>query len=236
MKNLDQYLLQAETEKVQQWVRINLKNYLKKNEENQTEIEHIIDFLKSDKAPTRIQFMSYDEANKGAEKWTNNLIKKAADIVETEADVKTYIDFGDGFKFVKLKGKNAFDREGNLMRHCVAGYYDKKGCKVYSLRDPNNNPHCTIEIVKEQGIVQQIKGKGNGPIHPKYISYVLQFLKKKKMDIRDNEMENLGYSCLDFLGDGTWQYLEENFKGIKYISWNNKKYFYNKSQLRCKNG
>jgi hypothetical protein len=222
---MEQYLQQAKNEEVRNWINVNLRNYLKDNHEVITEVEHIIDYLNSDKAPNRLRKMSYEEAKGNAEKWTKSLIKRAADIVETEQDVEVAIDFKNGVKLVKLVGKNAFLREGKLMRHCVASYYDKDGCSVYSLRDASNRPHCTIEVQHgENDNINQIKGKGNGCIHPRYIKYVLKILKHFKIEVRDSEMSNLGYNSYEH------DYLELLDKcygdKIKYIMFNNKKYVY----------
>jgi hypothetical protein len=54
-------------------------------------------------------------------------------------------------------------------------------------------PHATFEVRKNGGEIVQIKGKGNGPIHPKYIHTILAFLKTVGMEIRPNDMQNLGY-------------------------------------------
>jgi hypothetical protein len=62
------------------------------------------------------------------------------------------------------------------MSHCVASYYGRDTV-IYSLRDSNNNPHCTIEDGN------QIKGKGNGSVDPKYIDYVVKFLEKLGMTV-----------------------------------------------------
>lgn len=227
------YIKMAETEKVQNWVNVNLANYLKKekNEEDGTEIEHIIDYLNSSKCPNRIKFMSYDEAKSNSDKWMKTLIKKAGNIVETEADVETYLDFEDGMKFVQLIGKPAFEREGHLMSHCVSSYHGKSDMKIYSLRDSSNNPHCTIEVQENNGYINQIKGKGNGSIHPKYINYVLQILKKLGQNVRGSELSNLGY---EELSDETWAFLEQDFTGVKYIMFNNNKYFYVNSKMEKK--
>ncbi|MGW8169668.1 MAG: hypothetical protein ACWGHH_06655 [Sulfurovaceae bacterium] len=181
-------------DEVRRWVKTNLRNYLEKyngkaatkNLENQDEIEHIIDYLVSDKAPKRLKSMSYEEARTNTEKWNKALIKKGKNIIEIESDVEVIKDYGDGFKMVKLVGQKAFEREGFLMRHCVASYYGKD-TEIYSLRDDKNMPHCTIE--KDQ----QIKGKGNGSIHPNYIMYIVEFLEEIGMNVSDNEMKNLGY-------------------------------------------
>ena len=46
---------------------------------------------------------------------------------------------------------------------------------------------------KSAGEIVQIKGKGNGAIHPKYIHPILAFLKRIGFDIRPGDMKNLGY-------------------------------------------
>ena len=150
------YLNYAKTfnanEEVQFWISHNLANYLKSNPENQDEIEHIIDYLVSEDAPKRFKGMSYEEAKKASEKWTKVQQKKGEHIKEKESDTETVLDFKDGFKIVKLVGKAAYEREGYLMRHCVAFYYGRS-VEIYSLRDKDNMPHCTME--KDN----QIKGK-----------------------------------------------------------------------------
>ena len=162
-----------------------IENVLPKQKEISTsEAEHIIDYLIN--TNKRISKMSFATAKKNADAWVKKLQEKAKDIKESKKDTEVVLDFKDGFKIVKLIGKNAYDREGLLMKHCVSSYYGN-GKEVYSLRDKKNMPHCTIE--KDQ----QIKGKGNGDIHPKYIDYVVRFLEYTGMDVRDSEMEHLGY-------------------------------------------
>lgn len=228
MKYQNEYLKRSESSKVNDWITGNLASYVKKNNEDCGEIEHIIDFLNSSKCPRRIQFMSYDEAKSGADRWTKTLIKKAGDIIETDADVEVFKDFKDGFKCVKLVGEAAFQREGKLMSHCVGSYYGKKDMTILSLRDSKNNPHCTIEVAGEKDNIQQIKGKGNGSIHPSYINYVLQILKKLDCDVRSSELGNLGYLKLS---DETWVIIEKNIKKPQYIMFNNVKYFYKYSKV-----
>lgn len=228
---MNTYLQQTQKESVKTWINKNLVNYLKKNPENQSEIEHIIDYLNSDKAPTELAGLQYEAAKNNAEKWVKALQKKGRNIVETEADTENVLIFEDGFKLVKLIEEVSFKREGTLMGHCVASYYNKSDCAVYSLRDLNNKPHCTVEVQgTSNSSINQIKGKGNGPIHPNYIKYVIDILKYFKMDVRDSEMSNLGYSVLPD-GAESWKFLEDRFKGIKYCTFNGKKYFYNKSKL-----
>jgi len=169
------------------WLKTTAKNHINKQDAapETSEVEHIIDYLISKEIP-KINQMSYPQALKKAEKWTQELIKKGNKIIEEDGDVEVVYDFGDGFRFVKLIGQRAYEREGALMRHCAASYYGRDA-NIYSLRDTQNNPHCTIEEN------EQIKGKGNGDIHPKYVDYVVRFLEHLGMEVEDSEMRHLGY-------------------------------------------
>ncbi|MEX0315105.1 MAG: hypothetical protein AB3N18_13085, partial [Allomuricauda sp.] len=133
---IEKYLNYAQgmqaSQEVVSWVSTNLSNHLKKSEENQTEIEHIIDYLASDKAPKRLKKMSYAQAKSNTDKWNKSLIKKGSKIKEDESDVETVLELDNGFRWVKLVRESAYKREGFLMRHCVASYYGK-GVEIYSL-------------------------------------------------------------------------------------------------------
>lgn len=191
---------------------------------DQGKLEHIIDaFLATGR--TKLRKMSYKDAVRLSEEWTASLNKKAANIIETEEDVKVLKRFKSGMQWVRLVGKAAFEREGKLMSHCVGSYYEKSKedkFAIYSLRDVNNMPHCTLEVAGKDSI-NQIKGKGNGSIHPKYIKYVIDILTKHfKLPVRDSELENLGYK---HIAGEALHFLEANFK-IKKITFQNKVYCY----------
>jgi len=179
-------------EHLTQWVKTTLKNHLEKHQLSTEEVEHVLDYLAQ--SGKRISKMSYPQAKKLADAWTKSLQKKGAQIEEKPEDTEIVLDFKDGFKIVKLIGENAYKREGFLMRHCVASYYGKD-VEVYSLRDKDNMPHCTME--KDQ----QVKGKGNGDIHPKYVGYVVQFLEHVGMTVGDSEMRHLGYMNVEKIKD-----------------------------------
>lgn len=183
---------------------------------NQSEVEHVIDYLVSDKAPKNLSKASLAQMKANTKKWTAALTKKGNNIEERPEDIETIIDFKNGFKFVKLIGKNAYQREGFLMRHCVNSYFDKND-EIYSLRDGKNMPHATISKS-----LQQIKGKGNGSIHLDYIQYIVQFLEFLKIEVRDSEMANLGYSNYEMLKP----YIENKLYRDKY--------FYKLDELKSK--
>lgn len=186
------------SEEVLTWLRTAGKNALKKNSIQISEMEHVLDYLVSSLAPTRLQKMSIKDAKRKADEWTKSNQKKGRGLVDGDEDIETIHDFLDGTKIVKLKTKKAFQREGFFMGHCVGGYNpDNENCHIYSYRDSKNEPHATFEVSKSDNEIVQIKGKGNGPIHPKYIHPILAFLKAVGMDIRPSDMVNLGYYHLD---------------------------------------
>ena len=211
-----------------------LANYLSKSPEvveNQSEIEHIIDFLNSDSAPARLRKMSYKEANESAKRWVKSMIKKGSKLEDVEdVDYDVVIDFNDGFKLVKLKTELAYKREGSLMAHCVSSYFDTKNSSIYSLRDSRNMPHCTMEIPEDATVVNQCKGKGNGPIHHKYIDYVLKTFSHFKLSVRDSEMQHLGYFNPISSGADKDQikWFKKTFKKCPYIVMNGVKYWYSR--------
>ncbi len=178
------------------WIENTGKAAIKNNKSDENDLEHIIDWMISGDAPSRLKKMSIDDAKRKTNEWVDRNIKNGSSIIETSNDIETFIDFSDGFKVVKLLTKNAFEKEGHLMSHCLGGLSPSSDFSIYSLRDSKNSPHCTIEV-RGASEINQIKGKGNGSIHPKYINYVLDFLEKIGHKIRSNEMKNLGYYHID---------------------------------------
>lgn len=159
-----------------------------------SDIEHILDYLVSSSAPKRLQKMSFVDAKRKAAEWSEANQKKGRGLVDSDEDIETIHDFFDGTKIVKLKTKKAFQREGFMMSHCAGGYTpDNEDCHIYSYRDAKNMPHATFEVQKSHNEIIQIKGKGNGVIHPKYIHPILVFLEAIGMKIRPIDMINLGY-------------------------------------------
>ncbi len=182
------------------WLRTTGKKAIMKKffrlQDGASEMEHIIDYLVSTAAPKRLQKMSVADAKRKAKEWSEANQKNGRNISDEDSDIETIHDFLDGTRIVKLKTKKAFQREGFLMAHCAGGYSPSEDCLIYSYRDSKNMPHATFEVRKQNNEVVQIKGKGNGPIHPKYIHPILAFLKSIEINIRPNDMVNLGYHHL----------------------------------------
>ncbi len=201
---------------VVEWCKTVLAAQVKKHGAAVEEREHIIDYLISDSAPDRLRRMSYEQAKTAAQKWSEASQKKGRGIVETDEDIELFKDLGDGTKIVKLLTKKAYEREGAMMRHCL-GNYAPGSTTIYSLRDKNNEPHVTFEITKYGDTVQQVKGKGNGLIHPRYIDPTLIFLKSMGVEVRSSEMKNLGYHHVTSAGKEVFaQFVDSAGNGPAY--------------------
>jgi hypothetical protein len=197
---------------------------------SQTEVEHVVDYLVNRAVKGRklkLKKASYEQMRDKAEEWIVSLNKKADGIVETEEDVEVIKQWKSGMKLVKLVGENAYKREGKLMSHCVSSYFRSSEARVYSIRDANNNPHCTMEVTSKGDSVNQIKGKGNGSIHPKYVDYVLKSLKLFGITVRGSELSNLGYVELS---ERIWTIYDYCFDGVKYLQFGGQRYYYTSSK------
>lgn len=155
-------------------------------------LEHVVDWLNSKSAPARLRKLSVSCAVTKTNAWVESNKTRGTKLVDEKGDLETFMNI-DNFKIVKLLTKNAFLREGALMSHCLGGYTPVEGISMFSLRDNKNNPHATLEVRVENKEVVQIKGKGNGSIHPRYIKAILAFLEKIGMNVRKEDMPNLGY-------------------------------------------
>jgi hypothetical protein len=86
--------------------------------------------------------------------------------------------FKDGYTVQKLTTEKQLEAEGDVMQHCVGGYYDevRRGkTEIYSIRDPKGRPHVTIEFDPKALRVKQVQGKQNAEPAPKYQPYVEEF-------------------------------------------------------------
>jgi len=144
-------------------------------------IYNIIDYFESlcEKELDKIYKIPFDMAYNKYNMWKHEQLKSVpAELNEIgEFEVKNY---NDGMRWVRLLSPEALHKEGNVQDICLKdGRYDKDVLDgeslIYSLRDSENNPHCTIEILRNNS-VEQIKGYGDGKIESKYIPYVIQFL------------------------------------------------------------
>jgi hypothetical protein len=147
------------------------------------EISHVMDYFRSDAAPRgSLTGLSVPDAIEKSIQWTEQLSKKASD-EETLDDIR--IAYKDGsFTWVELLSEKALSKETKYMSHCVGdpkqGYLERienGDIEIYSLRDSANKPHVTFTLDKDRDDnIDELSGKGNQPIDPKYIPYVKKFL------------------------------------------------------------
>jgi hypothetical protein len=92
-----------------------------------------------------------------------------------------------GWRWVQLATKAHFKREGTLMRACQHthyGQYERGDTIVYSLRDPQNIPHVSIEINAHNRSTNEVKGLNNQKPAPRYQGYIRQFLRDQNITLR----------------------------------------------------
>ena len=120
--------------------------------------------------------ITMDQAVKRAAEYDFEMAKKARDsVAQSRASMPVYKEYPEGYKWVQLTKPGEFNAESNAMGHSVRGYEPERGhpdwtpesgdsgseyyghggweaiksgqAKVYSLVDPNGNPHTTIEVM-----------------------------------------------------------------------------------------
>lgn len=200
---IDKFLNNKHPE-VDNWVKTHLAGYLKKYDSHDLklehhEIEHILDFLNNqfdNNIKLRLSRLSVQDAHSKSSQWITKLNKNAKiKTSESKFDISIIKTYDSGYYWVKLKSSSAYTREGSLMGHCVSSYKGKKDSQIFSLRDKSNQPHCTIEILKNNTL-KQIKGKANSSVVNKYSVFILDFLndfKCLKFDTHDLERNGIIY-------------------------------------------
>jgi hypothetical protein len=152
----------------------------------------------------------------------------------------------NGWTIQKVVSENDLWAEGNKMNHCVGDYCDKvtEGkTNIYSLRDPQNNPHITLEIIGEAGesslahknnmipggTIQQIMGNSNEEPDSEYKEFIKEWLttsgKDSGINTEVNAFEDLE-EAYSYSSPGLEEYHktidnilrgEENEYGLKYV-------------------
>jgi hypothetical protein len=195
------------------WVEINLKSYITdqilSNEpeilsylsaEFKTNIEHALGYLKTVDDPL---FVNVQDA---IEKGNLLIAEQNALVVDDEEarELEVVLNLSDGFKVVNLTTTKQLKREGKMMNHCVGNdnqmYIDRvarRMLQIWSLRDAENNPWCTIEYTPSTREIGQIRGRENQPVLPEYIPYCKELFRNQVIDNRvdyfnNREMLNIG--------------------------------------------
>ena len=182
-----------------QWLKDSLAKgeevyHVKLTSQDINKIGHWIDYLNTLDNNRDLSRISIPQLIQHVKEWDESFKKIK---LNEEDGVEEVHSYSDGFKWIKVFGKNSLNREGKLMNHCAGSYYDvvsKGNTKIYSLRDKSNRPHVTVEVTSNK--IEQIKGKNNEPAL-KYIKYIVDFLKKNyiKYD-RINRFELKQYNLI----------------------------------------
>lgn len=191
------------------------------------QVEHIIDYFSSmdDKELEKIYKIPYEVAVAKSKEWTKTIVKHDA-LIPDENGESLIREYNDKCKWVRILTPNALNIEGNRMDHCVGTYDEKvlKGkSKIYSLRDPNDRPQCTIEVVRS--FIKQIKGYNDGPVLEYYCKHVIDFI-DNPIDspyTKINDILNIGFLIdskgkkhdLNNLPDNLTIYCDVNLSGSK---------------------
>lgn len=116
----------------------------------------------------------------------------------------TVLSFPDGYSWVDLE-RGYCEIEKDTMGHC-GNVGAKPGDTILSLRDKKNTPHLTF--ILNNGVLGEMKGRGNDKPAPKYHPYIIELLKLpiikgvkgggylpennfKLNDLNDNQLEEL---------------------------------------------
>lgn len=86
--------------------------------------------------------------------------------------VEKIIEFPDGYYWTTVECDDK-SKEGRAMQHCGLASGD-----MYSLRDPQDKPHVTVDHVKESNTIPQLRGKQNSIPEKKYFKYIKELFKK----------------------------------------------------------
>ncbi|MCI5060322.1 MAG: hypothetical protein MRY79_04535 [Alphaproteobacteria bacterium] len=108
------------------------------------------------------------------------------------------IQLPEGYEFVELKEKEAFEYEALAVQHCLdePQYFDRSQLgthRYFSLRDKNGSAHATIEVKcyrrhdmrPSYSTLLQCKGKQNQPPDEKYFPVLRKFYKSLDLQINN---------------------------------------------------
>lgn len=150
----------------------------------------------------------FEEAERGFAQMAKNRPK-----ADLWADIKTVVEFENGYRLVELTTAAALDAESDTMQHCVgSGGYDRAieigSTRIYSLRDPYGKPHVTMELAVKKNMIVQIKGKQNSFPDDRYFKMILPWIEKSGFEVFGQELAG-GY----FLSDGKVRHVSNLKKG-----------------------
>tara|TARA_Y100000034_G_scaffold134332_1_gene202473 strand:+ start:2034 stop:3326 length:1293 start_codon:yes stop_codon:yes gene_type:complete len=198
---------------------------------NESEINRVIDFLLSEYPLKKSINFSFIQALEKTEKW--ELSRKSEVPNEyLSGEVELIHSFPNKLNLVRLIDQDSKNWEGLKMGHCAGNFVSHD--TIFSLRDENYNPHCTIEISKNK--INQIKGKRNGAINNKYVDTIISCLEilSQRYNIRNItslDIKNIGYINISLIER---EFFSKFFLGSKIITINNSFYLSFNEKLTLK--
>jgi hypothetical protein len=186
-----------EPSKLVEWALVQLRKLRRKEKNESWRGEEVQDFVYDQEAYSRLfnrpkmqeiqdwwynqrpEIASYtaEEAIRASDEW-HDRISEGTDVVKYE-EGESGVIYGpkwknenfNGWTIRKITTSNDADYEGHLMDHCVGSYSCNildGSVRVFSLRDPNNKPHVTMEVSPGSWTFKQIYGKSNSEPKSKY--------------------------------------------------------------------
>ncbi len=185
-------------EHIYSWIFSSIQaDNLFQTEPNNPRAEHLpwLHDLGQNNIPKKLNHGTIESLYDEAQIWSKSRQAKV-NLEDLTENTTTVMDYGDGFKMVQLHRTDDLCREGKLMGHCVGdGTYDNEvengKLIVYSLRDPENNPHCTIGV--RDKYIEQCMGKNNAPVVDKYRSYIQKFFEENS-DLNHGTYVDVAYT------------------------------------------
>jgi hypothetical protein len=118
------------------------------------------------------------QAVTGSHAWHEAEAKNVSNDVDGE-DIKTVMDFKDGYRMVQILSTKGLDRESAKLAHCVGkGGYDAaliSGSTIfYSLRNNDNDAFATLEVHGKE--ILQAKGRRNEAVAQEVHAHVAKFI------------------------------------------------------------
>lgn len=137
--------------------------------------------------PDIASFRNIDQVLDANWEWHREMAQRGADREYQEGPEN--IVYGPEWKNPKFNGwtirkvttENDLLAEGYKMDHCVGDYcdvVDSVASTIYSLRDPENEPHVTMETTRDTFMFEQIQGKKNHEPAPKYKEMIAEWFQE----------------------------------------------------------
>lgn len=175
-----------------------LANLLEKGEDNWSQqnrafypidVQYVSDWINGANIQIGDLPDTFWEADSLATTWHQSLQDKDFDkAIEKTGDEKVAYEFSDGFKILKLSPREC-KSEGFAMGHCVGSYAEniRTGeMSIFSLRDPENKPRVTMNVINSGNQLDQIKGPKNAVPLPDDAKKIKEWLKTAGLDVSES--------------------------------------------------